>query len=287
MDDRTSSLNFRKNILEYLISNAIPAANTPVELAIDESLISATLTPAMLNVGAVDNCELVSLEVNKTTFDCSELGVQASIMLSGTDASGNVGHCFTSVLITDPNNYCSDNSEDCLNERIMNDVSITNGTYSAATIITSSGTIQSDAIVLFKAGQSITLEAGFHALAGSDFTARIEVCTPTQLQEVATERTKSPETKTFSNTTELQLKAYPNPFNETATVDYYLPKTGQTTIRLMDFMGREINQLSSVQEQTTGWHQLSLNATDLPTGTYFLVLQNEAQLKTAKLMVVH
>ena len=281
------AFNVKANMLAYLADKAIPAANTPIQLPLDETQ-TATLTPAMINVGSFDNCELAILEVNQSTFNCNNLDFEVDlVILSATDASGNVGTCASPVLVTNPNNYCSDGADICLNERIINEVSIENGVYNSATTITSSGTILADTSVLFVAGESITLQAGFHAKIGSHFDAFIGACTPAPLQDLATERTQPLEIKKLNDTEALQLKAYPNPFNETATIEYYLPTTGHTTIRLMDFMGKEINLLSPNQQQAAGWHQLSLSAIDLPTGAYFLVLQNERQVKTTQLIVVH
>jgi len=58
----------------------------------------------------------------------------------------------------------------------LNLSSITNGTQQAKISITSSATIENGNTVLFKAGTSITLTDGFHAKAGSNFTASIEDC---------------------------------------------------------------------------------------------------------------
>lgn len=183
--------------------------------------------------------------------------------------------------------YTINGASACVTEYTIADDLSAFGVYSAATTIVSDAIIPTNETTIYKAGASITLAVGFHAQAGSDFTAMIEACTPAQLQEAATERAQPLENKLLSNADELQLKAYPNPFNEMATVDYFLPKGGQTSIRLMDFMGKEVKILSPIQQQATGWYQISLNATDLPTGTYFLVLQNETALKTSKLIVVH
>ena len=85
----------------------------------------------------------------------------------------------------------------------------------------------------------------------------------------------------------MQLKAYPNPFNHTTTVEYYLPEASSTKVSLLDFMGREAQMVSPNQVTDAGWHQVQLNADDLPTGTYFLVLQSENQVKTVQLILVN
>lgn len=53
---------------------------------------------------------------------------------------------------------------------------MTNGTKHGKISITSSADIENGSTVVFKAGTSITLTNGFHAKAGSNFTAKIEDC---------------------------------------------------------------------------------------------------------------
>ncbi|NJL74737.1 MAG: hypothetical protein HC892_06575 [Saprospiraceae bacterium] len=50
------------------------------------------------------------------------------------------------------------------------------GTYQVSSTISTAGKIFSPSTVVFKAGTSITLTAGFEARAGSTFTASIEAC---------------------------------------------------------------------------------------------------------------
>ena len=52
-------------------------------------------------------------------------------------------------------------------------------TYRAMNTITSTSTITANTNITFQAGQSITLNDGFHAVAGSVFTAKIEACSNT------------------------------------------------------------------------------------------------------------
>ncbi len=59
----------------------------------------------------------------------------------------------------------------------LNLTALTNGTQHAKTSVTSSATIESGNSIIFKAGNSITLTNGFHAKAGSQFTASIAACT--------------------------------------------------------------------------------------------------------------
>ncbi len=78
---------------------------------------------------------------------------------------------------------------------------------------------------------------------------------------------------------------YPNPFNAQATVNFTLPAPGDATIALFDVMGREV-QILSDGFHSAGTHQLSLNARDLPSGTYLLRLQAGQQQLAQRVTLV-
>ncbi|MCG9793671.1 gliding motility-associated C-terminal domain-containing protein, partial [Flavobacterium algicola] len=49
---------------------------------------NATITAAAINNGSTDNCSIATMTLDKTTFDCSNVGVN-TVILTVTDASGN------------------------------------------------------------------------------------------------------------------------------------------------------------------------------------------------------
>lgn len=59
-----------------------------------------TITPAQVNNGSFDNCGIVSLVLNKTVFNCSNIG-NNTVILTATDAAGNVGSCTAVVMVKD------------------------------------------------------------------------------------------------------------------------------------------------------------------------------------------
>lgn len=62
---------------------------------------------------------------------------------------------------------------------------------------------------------------------------------------------------------------YPNPFNSTATIDYYIPHSADILFVVYDLNGNEV--YSKKQKQLSmGNHQLTLNLDGYPTGEYFL-----------------
>ena len=80
----------------------------------------------------------------------------------------------------DNSSNCQDDCPASIDVTNLNDGFIASGTYKASTHLTSSGIVQSGNSVSFKAGNTITLGAGFHAQAGSDFLAMIEACEAVQ-----------------------------------------------------------------------------------------------------------
>jgi gliding motility-associated-like protein len=67
---------------------------------------NTVVTPSMLNNGSTDNCSVPSLTINgqlTALFDCSNLGSN-TVTLIGTDISGNVDSCITTVYLEDVTN---------------------------------------------------------------------------------------------------------------------------------------------------------------------------------------
>ena len=60
----------------------------------------AILTVADVNNNSFDNCAIVSFTLSKTLFTCADLGAN-TVKLVGTDQSGNVGECITTVTVLD------------------------------------------------------------------------------------------------------------------------------------------------------------------------------------------
>jgi hypothetical protein len=77
---------------------------------------------------------------------------------------------------------------------------------------------------------------------------------------------------------------YPNPFNPTTKIDFILPKTSFTTLRVFDVLGREVSVLFA-GELTAGHHSEVWNATNYSSGVYFYTLQSGKFSETKKLLL--
>jgi hypothetical protein len=70
-----------------------------------------TLSAAQVDNGSWDNCGMGSMSVNKTAFDCSNIGSTQSVTLSMTDVNGNAASCTSNVTVKDgmaPTAICED-----------------------------------------------------------------------------------------------------------------------------------------------------------------------------------
>lgn len=159
----------------------------------------------------------------------------------------------------------------------------------AAQTITTSGSvfISFDQEVIFQAGQSINLRAGFRAT--GKFTAKIEACENTLTNEPA-------EIKSLANAAEgplaqssagkLQLKLVPNPSRGLTTMHYELPLAGKVTMAVYDLQGKPVRSLLLRSEQQAGRHQLEWYADEVPSGIYLVRIQTETATEVKKLMIV-
>jgi len=88
----------------------------PVAICVDSLIVQldedgqATITTEDVDNGSFDNCSGVSLEINQTSFDCSDIG-ENNITLTVTDNNGNLSTCTTTVTVEDniaPEIFCPD-----------------------------------------------------------------------------------------------------------------------------------------------------------------------------------
>jgi len=79
------------------------------------------------------------------------------------------------------------------------------------------------------------------------------------------------------------VAVYPNPFNNRAEVSYNLVKTGEVQLDIFDANGQTLAS-QSLGIQNSGTHTFSVNASDLPTGIYFVKMNLGGQIATRKMI---
>jgi len=78
---------------------------------------------------------------------------------------------------------------------------------------------------------------------------------------------------------------YPNPFNPQTNISYSLPRAGNVTLKVFDILGREVMSIKNERE-SEGIHNVTFDATKLPSGVYFYRLQVEKFVETKRMVLL-
>jgi hypothetical protein len=78
---------------------------------------------------------------------------------------------------------------------------------------------------------------------------------------------------------------HPNPFNPSTRISFFVPKESFISIKVYDFLGREVTTLVN-ETKSTGSYEFSFDASGLPSGIYFYTLQTENYLNTKKMVLL-
>ena len=77
------------------------------------------------------------------------------------------------------------------------------------------------------------------------------------------------------------LKVFPNPLKNMATVEFGLQSNSDVTLKVYNLAGRVVKQINK-DNMLAGNNQIRFNASDLPNGTYIVQVQAGVTTKTAK-----
>jgi flagellar hook assembly protein FlgD len=80
------------------------------------------------------------------------------------------------------------------------------------------------------------------------------------------------------------LSASPNPFNPSTTLSYDLPSAGQVEVTVFNAVGQRVATLVSGYRDS-GTHQLTWDASGLPSGLYFARIQAVGANSVQKLLL--
>jgi uncharacterized lipoprotein YddW (UPF0748 family) len=78
---------------------------------------------------------------------------------------------------------------------------------------------------------------------------------------------------------------YPNPFNASIRIPFYLPSNGPVSLRIIDPIGREIDDIQNGY-QNAGDHEVVWNAANLSSGVYFVVAQYGNVTSTKRILMI-
>ena len=164
---------------------------------------------------------------------------------------------------------------------------IQNRVYQYKNTIEAGHVLPSTTAATFKAGESITLSKGFHAIAGSAFLAKIENCeTAISVIEEAINEDRNRFSTDSTIITKSNLKAYPNPIirGELLTIELPQNVTSLKQIQVYSIAGQEVLNYSYSNFEATNY-SLTLSTTNLAGGMYLLLLETNAQKLMQKIIV--
>ncbi len=133
----------------------------------------------------------------------------------------------------------------------------------AVATLTAGNTIGAGVRTTYKAGQSVVLNAGFEAKAGSVFLAHTGAVSGFSL--------------TGTDFVSLTIRAYPNPFDQVTTITYVLTKPGRTSLQISDADGKLIRQLVEDRYQEAGRYSVEWKADAVSAGLYVCTLHTGSQ----------
>lgn len=85
----------------YIVDSSGPTAlcrNISVSLDVNGE---ASITLAQVNNGTYDNCMLQGITIDRTMFECIDVGAN-SVTLTAVDTAGNISNCLSTVTVIDP-----------------------------------------------------------------------------------------------------------------------------------------------------------------------------------------
>lgn len=178
-------------------------------------------------------------------------------------------------------------STDCSTNLTFTNETVTAATHKAADTIKTIGdvVIANNSTVIFQAGKAIQLNSGFHAVAGSDFSAQIIDCTPAFNSPILQQEINQQE---LSNplSTEIPLKVYPNPFYNNTTIEYQLNREEKVNLFMYDLSGKLIKAMVKNELQPAGVYQYDFNKADLKEGMYLLYLKTDKEQLIKKMILI-
>lgn len=171
-------------------------------------------------------------------------------------------------------------------------------TVQAGNTIETSGSviIKSGSEYKFTAGQQIILKPGFHAEAGSNFTATIEPCklvankisskNETTIDSLIEEKTIVYKHKTEILDLELQTSvfAFPNPSRIFTTIEYSLANEDFVSIEIYDINGILITTLMDKKQHKKGIYQIYFDTSNLSSGLYNCVFKTSSTVKKCRII---
>ncbi len=145
----------------------------------------------------------------------------------------------------------------------------------------------------------ITASLSFSVIDEKSFTSTQVILEKVQINEdyislnpgyVTLSSSSTSDLNTSIETQELSVNNYPNPFNESSTIDVFIPESQQVRISIFDINGRIVNTLID-EELSSGMHSFNWNTYDnngdqLSAGYYFIKVFTMDKVVTNKALKI-
>lgn len=141
----------------------------------------------------------------------------------------------------------------------------------ATETISATNVVSEDSRVHYEAGKSVKLLPGFTAKNGSNFKASIGKIESSSRIAGAEASDKA------------SMYAYPNPFETSVDIQYYVPKAGKVTLSITNIIGMTIATLVDNQEISEGNHSVKYSGDGTTSGTYLYTLKTDTGSISKKL----
>lgn len=80
------------------------------------------------------------------------------------------------------------------------------------------------------------------------------------------------------------ISGYPNPFNHTATISFYIPSASAVSIKIFNTLGEEVTTILN-EKLPKGYHERQWEASKIPSGIYFCKLEAGELTETIRWVV--
>jgi hypothetical protein len=81
------------------------------------------------------------------------------------------------------------------------------------------------------------------------------------------------------------IESYPNPFNTSATIEFFLPAESQISLKVFDVLGREVENLAQGM-YTCGTYRFQWNSDDMASGVYYCKFTAGSYMETRSMILV-
>jgi hypothetical protein len=79
---------------------------------------------------------------------------------------------------------------------------------------------------------------------------------------------------------------YPNPFNPTLTVSYSIPTETSLSVVVYNMLGEQVSVLINNVYAKEGFHSVNWNASEFPSGMYFIKIETPSNIDTKKALLL-